>query len=75
MGNLSKLRAISPKVRSKFYYKVPEAGGHLGLKRTPSYDAVEAGLIPVERHGPKLLLVPKRPWDRKVKRILSGRPP
>jgi hypothetical protein len=75
MGQLSRLQAISRKVRGRFYYSVPDAGSQIGLKRTQSYDAAELGLIPTERHGEKLLRVPKRPWDKRVRRLLQGRPP
>ena len=69
MGDLSKLRALSRKVRDKFYYSIPAAGAQVGLKRTQSYEAAEEGVIPTERYG-KLLLVPKQHWDKQVKRLL-----
>ena len=60
---------MSRKLRQLNYYTVPDAGSQVWLKRTQSYEAAEAGVIPTERHG-KLLLVPRKPWDRKVKRLL-----
>jgi hypothetical protein len=74
MGDLDRLRALSRKARDRFYYKIPDAGAQIGLGRTMSYAAVGEGLIPVERVGAKLLLVPRRPWDKRVKRLLQ-RPP
>jgi len=67
-----RLEAISGKLRRRFYYTVPGAGGMIGLGRSQSYEAAEAGQIPTERIG-KFLLVPRKPWDRKVKRLLGGR--
>jgi hypothetical protein len=72
MGDLNKLRALSRKVRDKFYYTIPVAGAQVGLGRTKSYDAAKEGLIPVERVGPKIQLVPRRTWDRQVRRLLHG---
>ena len=69
MGQLNKLRAISRKTRARFYYTVPDAGAQVGLGRTMSYEAAEQGLIPVERVSDKLLLVPRKSWDRQVKRL------
>ena len=60
---------MSPMIRKLHYYDIPEAGAQIGLKRSKSYDAASAGLIPIERHG-KLHLVPRERWDRKVKRLL-----
>jgi hypothetical protein len=68
---LTKLKALSPKARAKFYYTIPVAGAQIGLGRTQSYDAAKEGLIPVEKVSEKLQLVPKRPWDQQVKRLLS----
>jgi hypothetical protein len=65
------LSLISRKVRRRFYYSVPEAGGKVGLRRSQSYLAAAAGQIPTERDG-KFLLVPRKPWDREVKRLLRG---
>ena len=62
---------ISRKIRRRFYYSVPEAGRKIGLGRSQSYRAAELGQIPAERDG-KFLLVPRRPWDREVKRLLRG---
>jgi hypothetical protein len=63
---------ISRMVRARFYYKVEQAGALIGLGRSQSYRAAQLGHIPTERDG-KLLLVPRRIWDRKVKRLLRGR--
>jgi hypothetical protein len=71
MGGLRRLRALTLKARGKAYYTVAEAGARVGLGRTQSYVAADEGLIPTERHGEKLLLVPKRPWDRRVRRLLK----
>ena len=64
--------AISRVVRWRFYYSVPQAGAMVGLTRSMSYLAVEQGQIPAERLG-KFLLVPRKPWDREVRRLLRGR--
>ena len=69
MGQLNKLRAISRKTRALFYYTFPVAGAQVGLCRTMSYEAAVQGLIPVERVSDKLLLVPRKSWDRQVKRL------
>jgi hypothetical protein len=66
-----RVEAISRKVRQRFYYSVPDAGRKIGLKRSQSYLAAEQGQIPTERDG-KFLLVPRKPWDREVKRLLRG---
>jgi hypothetical protein len=65
---------ISRKIRRRFYYSVPHAGRMIGLGRSQSYRAVELGRIPAERDG-KFLLVPRKPWDREVKRLLRGLSP
>ena len=64
--------SIGPALRARRYYKVPAAGKKLGWGRSESYRAVERGEIPVERKG-KLILVPKRPWDRIVRNLLKAR--
>ena len=63
-----RFESMSRKVRQRFYYSVPKAGRQVGLGRSQSYRAAEAGVIPVERDG-KIMLVPKQRWDRKVKRL------
>jgi hypothetical protein len=60
----------SATLRHLHYYTVPTAGGMVGMGRTQSYDAARAGQIPTERDG-KFLLVPRRPWDRQVRRLLK----
>ena len=69
-----RVESISRKVRQRFYYSVPEAGRKIGLGRSQSYRAAELGQIPAERDG-KFLLVPRKPWDREVKRLLRGDAP
>ena len=69
-----RIESISRKVRQRRYYTVPAAGAKVGLKRSQSYRAAELGQMPTERHG-KFLLVPRRPWDRKVKWLLRGLAP
>jgi hypothetical protein len=66
-----RVESISRKVRRRFFYSVPEAGRKIGLRRSQSYRAAELGQIPTEREG-KFLLVPRKPWDREVKRLLRG---
>jgi hypothetical protein len=66
-----RVESISRKVRRRFYYSVPQAGRKIGLGRSQSYRAAELGQIPAERDG-KFLLVPRKPWDREVKRLLRG---
>ena len=65
-----RLETMSRLLRDRSYYRVPKAGAKLGMSRTESYEAAKVGLIPTERDG-KLLLVPKRPWDRRVRRLLG----
>src|SRR5215831_12363596 len=67
---MRRLESISRKVRQRFYYSVPVAGAKAGLGRSQSYRAAEDGLIPTVRRG-KFLLVPRKPWDRTVKRLLG----
>jgi hypothetical protein len=63
-----RFETMSRAIRRRFYYSVPGAGRKVGLGRSQSYRAAEAGLIPVERDG-KFMLVPKQIWDRKIKRL------
>ena len=76
---MAPLVTMSRLLRLRSYYTVPQAGAQIGLGRTGSYDAAEAGLIPVERAGAggKLMLVPRNKWDRQVKRLLlrAAKPP
>jgi hypothetical protein len=58
-------------IRRRFYYPVADAGKQLGYSRAEAYRRAEAGDIPTERDG-KFLLVPRRKWDRIVKRIMCG---
>jgi hypothetical protein len=69
-----RVESISRKVRRRFYYSVPEAGRKVGLARSQSYLAAAAGQIPTERDG-KFLLVPRKPWDREVRRLLRRNAP
>ncbi len=66
-----RLETVSRRLRQARYYAVPTAGGMIGLGRSDSYRAAAEGVIPTERDG-KFLLVPKRLWDREVKRLLRG---
>jgi hypothetical protein len=66
-----KLRKASRALRERFYYSIPVAGAQVGLGRSSSYRAKEAGLIPTERDG-KFELVPREPWDRQVKKLLGS---
>jgi hypothetical protein len=68
---MRRLGSISRKVRQHLYYSVPVAGAKIELGRSQSYQAVQAGLIPAVREG-KFLLVPRKRWDRTVKRLLRG---
>jgi len=67
---MRRLESISRKVRQRFYYSVPVAGAKIELGRSQSYRAAEDGLIPTVRKG-KFLLVPRKRWDRTVKRLLG----
>jgi hypothetical protein len=71
---MRRIETISRKVRRRFYYTVPDAGEKINLGRSQSYVAAEISQIPVERHG-KFLLVPRKLWDRQVKRLLRGPAP
>jgi hypothetical protein len=63
-----RFHSMSRKLRRRFYYSVPTAGGQVGLKRSQSYAAAEEGLIPTVRHG-KFLLVRKDRWDARRKQL------
>lgn len=63
------MRNVGPRLRWKFYYDVPRAGDKVGWSRSESYRRAERGEMPTERDG-KLLLVPRKRWDRKVKNLL-----
>jgi len=64
---------LSRKLRGRFYYRVPVAGAQVGWSRSESYRAAERGDLPVERvEGSRLLLVPRKIWDRRVRRLLRG---
>jgi len=67
---MRRLESISRKVRQRFFYSVPVAGAKIELGRSQSYRAAEDGLIPTVRRG-KFLLVPRKPWDRTVKRLVG----
>jgi hypothetical protein len=62
---------LSRKLRARFYYSIPVAGAQVGWGRSDSYRAAERGDIPTENVG-RFKLVPRKPWDRKKKRILRG---
>jgi hypothetical protein len=64
--------ALGRQLRAKVYYAVPEAGRRVGWSKSESYRQVELGTLPIVRHG-KLMLVPKRKWDRMVKLAKQGR--
>jgi hypothetical protein len=55
-------------LRRKLFYLVPQAGAMKGYGRSESYRRARSGEIPTERHG-RLLVVPKKPWDREVKQV------
>jgi hypothetical protein len=63
--------SLGPRLRARRYYKVPAAGRKVGWGRSESYRAAERGDMPVERFGPKLILVPRGRWDRIVRRLLA----
>jgi hypothetical protein len=67
---MRRLDSISRSVRGRFYYSVPAAGAKIELGRSQSYRAAEDGLIRTVRKG-KFLLVPRKRWDRTVKRLLG----
>jgi hypothetical protein len=69
---LRRPETINRDVRKRFFYSIAEAGQRLGMSRSASYRAAEAGQIrPIEVEG-KLKLVPRGPWDREVKRLLGA---
>jgi hypothetical protein len=61
---------LSRAMRRLAYYTVEEAGSMAPIcwSRSESYRGVERGDIPVEKDG-KFLLVPRRKWDAKLKRM------
>ncbi len=62
------IKSATKRLRKQFFYTVPAAGKKIGLGRSSSYKAARNGVIPAKREG-KLLLVPKGPWDRKLKEL------
>jgi hypothetical protein len=62
---------LSRKLRKRHYYMVPAAGAQVGYSRAESYRAAERGDIPTEKDG-RLLLVPRKRWDRIRKQLLRG---
>jgi hypothetical protein len=66
---MNRLEIMSRTVRNRLFYSIPDAGSQVGLKRSQAYIAADAGEIPTVRRG-RFRLVPRIPWDRKVKRLL-----
>lgn len=62
---------LSRKLRKRHYYTVPEAGAQIDFCRAESYRAAGRGDIPTEKDG-RLLLVPRKRWDRIRKQLLRG---
>jgi hypothetical protein len=62
---------LSRELRRRLYYSVPTAGAKVGWSRSESYRRAAAGDLPVEIDG-GLLLVPKKPWDKRVRKQLRG---
>jgi hypothetical protein len=58
---------LSRKLRSRFYYSIAQ----VGWGRSEAYRAARRGDIPTEKNG-RFVLVPRKQWDRKVKRYLRG---
>jgi hypothetical protein len=64
-------QALSRSLRRRYFYSIENAGLRAGLTRTQSYEAARTGIIPTERYG-RRLLVRRRIWDQKVRRLLRG---
>jgi hypothetical protein len=62
---------LGRKLRRRLFYTVPDAGRLLGWSRSESYRRAQSGDIPVETDG-GLLLVPRKEWNRRVRRLLRG---
>ena len=62
---------LSRKLRRRHFYSVPVAGKQVGHSRAEAYRAAERGDIPTVKDG-RLLLVPRKQWDRIKKRIWRG---
>jgi hypothetical protein len=65
--------AITPSFRQRLKlanYSVEDAGGMVGWGRSESYRRADAGFIPTRWYG-RFRLVPRRPWDRKVRELLE----
>jgi hypothetical protein len=62
---------LSRKLRRRLYYSVPAAGAKVGWSRSESYRQAATGGLPIEADG-GLLLVRKKPWDRRVRKALRG---
>jgi hypothetical protein len=67
-----RVNAITRAILRRDYYSIPEAGAKVGLGRTQSYEAERRKQIPTKRVN-GLRLVKRRPWDRKVKRLLESK--
>lgn len=65
---------LPEELRYRNYYTVDAAGAQIGWSRASSFRRAHAGDIPIERDG-RFLLVPKRKWDRIVRRIKRGGAP
>jgi hypothetical protein len=64
---------LSPKFRRRFFYSVEDAGARIGWSRSEAYRAVKRGDIPAEKmEGSNVLVVPKKDWDRRVKKLLKS---
>ena len=62
---------LSRKLRRRHFYSVPVAGKQVGHSRAEAYRAAQRGDIPTVKDG-RLLLVPRKQWDRIKKRISRG---
>ena len=60
---------LSRKLRLRFHYSIPVAGAQVGWGRSEAYRAARRADIPTEKNG-RFVLVPRKQWDRKVKRYL-----
>jgi hypothetical protein len=70
---MSKKTMMAPLERQRLLasnYTIEVAGSQVGFSRSAAYRAADAGVIPTKWHGP-LRLVPRRPWDRKVRELLK----
>jgi hypothetical protein len=62
---------LGRELRRRHFYSVEAAGAKVGWSRSEAYRQCARGNVPVVADG-GLLLVPKRIWDRRVRKLVRG---